>query len=279
MIDLIKAHKSLAISLISTVFIVCVLGYLTLVKRTKASDYEAQLTEQVDALTGIHEKEFSVDQKALKIAKANREAVELEYQGLVKELSVYNVPLIKMTATRFKAMLQDRLIEIGVKVKEAGIEVNRTRIPSFSVKNLTDKKESSYIESDFTKGSQKIAIITRLADVLVDSKISKIDFLSWHEVKADEEKPFVTALDFELTIMGNQESIERTITNLSSDQRVLFFVKAIECQNTSTVTKPVISKGKEVDLSSKESRVIKIDNQLTCKLYVKVLQFNIVDSK
>lgn len=279
MIDLIKTHKGLAFSLIGTILIILTLSYLTFDKRTEVSDCEVLLAEQVDRLTLILDKEFSVDKKALELAKSNNESVAKEYRQLIKELSVYTIPEVKMTATRFKAMLQDKLISLGSKIKKAGIEVNRSKIPSLSLKDLTDKKESSYKESDFTKGSQKIAIISRLTNILVNAKVSKIEFLSWHEVEGQEKSSFVSALNFELTVTGTQKSIEDMVNSLSSDQRVLFFVKSMECQNSTTLMKPAVNKGKEVDLSSKESREIQKENQITCKLYVKVLQFNLVESK
>jgi len=281
MIDLIKAHKGLAISFVVTLVAILVLGYLTIVKQSEVSDDKMAIEEQVETLNQIFEKEYSVNDEALKLAQDNLASVLKEYDEIVKELSVYTIPVIKMTATRFKANLQDKLIAIQTKIEDAGIVVNKAKMPSLSVKDLTEKQESAYVESDFTIGSHKIAIIEALADILVDSKISNIDFLSWHPVegKAGDESSFSSSLDFELTIEGTQENIEQVVTKLSSDQKVLFFVKSLEINNSTILSKPPVSKDQAVDLSSKESREIKVNNQLTCKLYVKVLQFNVAESK
>ena len=281
MIDLIKTHKGLAFSLAGTTVLILVLSYLTVVKQSDVSDDKMLVEEQTDRLTQIFEKEFSVNDEGLELAKKNRATVAKEYGAVVKELSVYSIPIIKMTATRFKAKLQDKLIAINSKVEGAGIVVNRTKMPSFSVKDLTDKQESAYVDIDFTKGSQKIAIIESLADVLVNAKISKIDFLSWHGSEDQDEAgaSFVSSLEFELTIEGTQESIKDTVSGLSSDQRILFFIKSLEINNSTVLAKPSVNKSKAVDFTSKESREIKVENQLTSKLYVKVLQFNIAESK
>jgi hypothetical protein len=279
MIDLMKNHKDLSVSLIVTLIAVVVLSYLTFAKELDASEYRNQVTEQVTHLTKILDKEFTVDEKALQLAKKNSKEVAQEYTKLMKELSVYSIPVIKMTATRFKSKLQDELIAINTKLDDAGIEVVRTKMPSLSVRDLTEKKESAYVESDFAQGSQKIAIINALADTLVKAGITKIEYLSWHNNEGDAEHTFVSELNFELTLSGTQESIEEVVSDLSSNQKILFFIKSIECQNLTSFVKPQVSKDKEVDLASKESREIKMDNQLNCKLYVRVLQFEIAESK
>ena len=114
MIDLIKTHKGLAFSLVGTITVILVLSYLTVTKQTEASDYKDQMSEQVDTLTQIIEKEYSVDSHGLELAKKNRETVAQEYNALIEELSVYSIPTVKMTATRFKAMLQDELITLSI---------------------------------------------------------------------------------------------------------------------------------------------------------------------
>jgi hypothetical protein len=279
MIDLIKAHKDLTILLISTSVAVVILGYLTFVKESDASDCHEQISEQVERLTQILDKEFTVDEKALQVAKKNSEEVTREYNQLMKELSVYSIPVIKMTATQFKAKLQDELIVINSKLEAAGIEVVKTKMPSLSVRDLIEKKESAYVESDFIQGSHKIIIIDTLADALVKAGVSKLEYLSWHNDESEKTDSFISALDFELTFSGSQQSVEQLVSDLSSNKRILFFVKSIECQNLTNFVKPQVLSGKEVDLASKESREIKVDNQLSCKLYVKVLQFPVSESK
>ncbi len=287
MLDFFKTQKDLSIALIVTILVSTILFVLSIMDNSVINEQSYLIEEQIETLTDILEKENTVNTENLKIAAGSQVLLKDVYKRLSADFSVFEFKKQSMTALAFKSELTNVVTMLDADTIAAGIG-NAKKAFSTSVKALNAKRESDYTPKDIELGAKKLLVLKQISEATKSLKLSSLEAITWHVAKEAEEEDeemderFISTQKLELDVTGSQASITNLVNTLSLNNQIFFVIQGIEMKNVSKLSKPkpVKSTGTEgVDLDSKESKEVLVDNTLTCKLYIDVVQFKLNQEK
>ena len=276
MLDFFKAQKDLGIALLVTVIVSTTLLVLSIVDKSTISEQEYLIEGQIETLTEILGKEYAVNDENLKIAKSSKMFLEGVFKRKSADLSQYNIEKRNISALDFKSKLTNVVTTLDSDADAAGID-NTKKMFATSVKDLNNKRESVYTKEDVSLGLEKLSILTEVGEVTKSLKLSSLEAITWQATEYDDES-FTSTIKLELGVTGSQSSITNLVNTLALNPKVFFIVQGVQINNVSKLTKPTPPKttGTEVvDRDSKESKEVIVNNKLTCKLFIDVVQFKL----